>query len=58
MASIPGSGRSPIVGNGNLLQYYRLKNSNGQRSLAGCSRLGHKEADMTEQTAQQQTWKN
>ena len=25
--SIPGSGRSPGVGNGNLLQYSRLKNS-------------------------------
>ena len=40
---IPGSGRSPEVGNGNPLQYSCLKN--GQRSLAGHSswgrRVGH-----------------
>ena len=32
--SIPGSGRSPGVGNGNPLQYSCLGNSMEQRSLA------------------------
>ena len=27
VGSIPGSGRSPVVGNGNLLQYSSLENS-------------------------------
>ena len=34
---IPGSGRSPGGGHGNLLQYSCLENSHGQRSLAGYS---------------------
>ena len=57
MASIPGSGRSPGVGNGNPLQYSCLKNPHGQRNLAGYSPLGHKESDTTEQlsTAQFRT---
>ena len=42
---IPGSGRSPGVGNSNLLQYSCLGNSMDQRSLAGYSprggRVGH-----------------
>ena len=42
---IPGSGRSPGVGNGNLLQPEKF---HGQRSLAGYSPKGHKESDMTE----------
>ena len=46
---IPGSGRSPGEGNGYLLQYSCLENSNGQRSLASHSRWGHRESDMTEQ---------
>ena len=48
--SIPGSGRSPGEGNGNLLQYSCLKNPTGQRSLnlAGYSPWGHKESDTTE----------
>ena len=46
---IPGSGRSPGEGNGYLLQYSCLENSNGQRSLAGYTPWGHKESDMTEQ---------
>ena len=33
VGSIPGSGRSPRRGNGNPLQYSRLKNSHEQRSL-------------------------
>ena len=47
--SLQGLGRSPGGGHGNLLQYSCLKNSHGQRSLAGYSPLGHKESDMTEQ---------
>ena len=35
--SIPGSGRSPGEGNGNLHQYSCLEIPHGQRSLAGCS---------------------
>ena len=49
LGSIPGLGRSPGEGHGNPLQYSCLKNSHGQRSLAGCSPWGHKELDMTEQ---------
>ena len=38
MGLIPGSGRSPGVGNGNPLQYSYLENSiHGQRSLEGYS---------------------
>ena len=47
---IPGSGRSPIVGNGNTFQYSSLENFHGQRSLAGYSPWCHKESDMTEHT--------
>ena len=35
-------------GHGNPLQYSCLENPQGQRSLAGYSPWGHKEADMTE----------
>ena len=35
--SIPGSGRSLGVGNGNPLQYSCLENLHGQRSLVGYS---------------------
>ena len=34
---IPGSGRRPGRGHGNLLQYSCLENPHGQRSLAGSS---------------------
>ena len=37
MGSIPGEGRSPGRGNGNLLQYSCRENPHGQRSLAGQS---------------------
>ena len=45
MGSIPGSGRSPGGGNGNLLQYSCLKNPMDREpgGLQGC-----KESDMTE----------
>ena len=46
MSSIPGLGRFPGGGHGNLLQYSCLENPHGQRSLAGYSpqgqqRVGH-----------------
>ena len=44
---IPGSGRSPGGGNGNPLQYSSLENPHGQRSLAGYSPRGRKEANTT-----------
>ena len=46
---IPGSGRSPGRGNGNPLQYLPGE-SHGQRSLAGYSRQGLTESDMTKAT--------
>ena len=45
---IPGLGRSPGGGHGNLLQYSCLKNPHGQRSLGEYSPQGHTESDMTE----------
>ena len=48
MSSIPGSGRSPGVRNGNPLQYSCLESPHGQRNLAGCSPRGCKESDTTE----------
>ena len=48
MGSIPGSGRSLGVRDGNLHQYSCLGNSClGQRSLVGYSPQGHKESDTT-----------
>ena len=37
LSSIPGLGRSPGGGHGNPLQCSCLENTDGQRSLAGCS---------------------
>ena len=48
--SIPGWGRSPGGGNGNLLQYSCLESPHGQRRLAGYSSYGCTESDMTETT--------
>ena len=45
---IPGLGRSPGGGLGNLLQYSCLENPHEQRNLASCSLWGHKELDTTE----------
>ena len=53
--SIPGSERSPGIGNGNPLQYSRLENSMERRSLAGYSSWGRKESDKTEHTRTSQT---
>ena len=47
--SIPEWGRSPGEGKGYTLQYSRLENPHGQRSLVGYSPWGHKESEMTEQ---------
>ena len=44
---IPGWGRSPAW---QPTPVFLLGESHGQRSLAGYSPLGHKEADMTEVT--------
>ena len=41
-ASIPGSGRFPGVGNGNLFQYSCLENAIAQRSQAGYSLWSHR----------------
>ena len=50
MDLIPGSGRSPGGGHGNLLQYSYLENPHGQRSLAGYSPWVRKALDTTEVT--------
>ena len=47
--SIPGSGRFPGEGHGNLLQYSCLEHCYGQRSPAGYSPWDRKESDTTEQ---------
>ena len=47
--SIPGLGRSPGEGPGDLLQYSWLKNPT-DRGTTGCSSWGHKESDTTEAT--------
>ena len=46
---IPGLGRFPGEGNGNLLQYCCLANPHGQRNLEGYSPWGHKKSDTTKQ---------
>ena len=46
--SIPGSGRSPGVGNGKPCQYFLSGKFRGQRSLVGYSPWGCKESDLTE----------
>ena len=50
LGSMPGSGKSPGGGHGNLLQYSCLENPNGQRSLVSYSPWGRKELDTTEAT--------
>ena len=53
--SIPGSGRLPGGEHGNSLLYSCLENPRGQRSLAGYSPWGHKEADTTKRLSQHST---
>ena len=48
--SIPGLGRSPVVGLGNPLQYSCLENPTDRGSLVGYSPWGLKESDATEET--------
>ena len=48
--SSPGSGRFPVVGHGNPLQYSCRESPYGQRSLVGYSPRGRKESDTTEVT--------
>ena len=48
--SIPGSGRSPGVANGNPLQCSCLGNPMDKRTQEGYSPQGHKELDTTEAT--------
>ena len=48
--SIPGSGRSPGVGNGNPTLAILPGESHGQRSLVDCSPWGCKVSGMTEHT--------
>ena len=49
---IPGSGRSPGVGNGNPTPVFLPGECHGWRSLAGHSPRGCKESDTTEAMAQ------
>ena len=45
---IPGSGRPPVKGNGNPLQYSCLKKSHGQKRLPGYNPKGGKDLGMPE----------
>ena len=49
LVSIPGLGRSPEGGHGNVLQCSCLENLHGQRSLEGHGAWGHKGSDRIEQ---------
>ena len=49
LGSIPGMGRSPGDRNGYPLQYSRLEDPHGQRTLEGSSPWGCKESDTAEQ---------
>ena len=42
VASTPGSGRAPGVGNGDPLQVFLLREFHGQRSLVGYSLRGRR----------------
>ena len=55
LSSIPGLDRSPGGGHGNPLQHSCLENSLGQKSLAGYSPWGPKEAETAEQPSTAQT---
>ena len=48
LSLVPGLGRSPGGGHGNLLQYSCLESLHEQRSLKGYSPWGCNESDMTE----------
>ena len=55
MGSVPRSGRSPGGGHGTPLQYSRLENPHGQRSVVGYRPWGHKESDTAEVTSHTHT---
>ena len=48
LGSIPGLGRCPGEGHGNLLKYSCLENSMDRGAWEGYSPWGRKESDMTE----------
>ena len=48
MSSSPGSGSSPVVGNGNLTPVFLPGKFHGHRSLMGYCPWRHRESDMTE----------
>ena len=48
LGSIPGLGRCPGEGHGNLLKYSCLKNSMDRGAWEGYSPWGHKELDTTQ----------
>ena len=48
LGSIPGLGRPPVEGNGNLLQYSRLGESPWTEEPGRLQSMGHKELDTTE----------
>ena len=50
---IPGSERSPGVGNGNPLQYSYLENPMDRGAWRGYTPWGHKESDMTERLSEE-----
>ena len=50
MGSVPGWGRSPGGGHGNLLQYSCLENPMDRGAWRATVHRGHKESDMTEAT--------
>ena len=50
LGSIPGLGRSPREGNGNLLQDYCLKNPTDRGDWWAYGPQGHKESETTEVT--------
>ena len=51
--SIPESGRSPVVGNSNPLQYSYLENSTGRGTRQATVHGAAKKSDMTEHTTDQ-----
>ena len=53
MGSIPGSGRSPGVGNGSPLQYAWLENPMGRGAWRATVQGVAEESDMTEHTCMQ-----
>ena len=57
LSSVPGLGRSPGGGHGNLLHYSCLEKPHGQRSLTSYSPWGSKESDMTERLSTQHVLK-